>query len=221
MGIISAIGTLVKGKVLATTIVGSILVVGTGTALAATTTPAGQDVVNTITGHHATVTPTHQAHDGKGSPTAKDDENDGSKDCPGEPAAQQLATKFSLSDDSEGSSVQAICTLHNATFKGTVDNNDVTIDHALGYGEIEQLLTYAQSLAKKDNTTLTDDNVQMYIATALKNCGSTAIPVCVNTNVPADHSNNNNTNHDGGKPTASPTPHGDGKPTGTPTPHAN
>jgi hypothetical protein len=217
MGIMSAIGTLVKGKVLATTIVGSMLVVGAGTALAATS-PAGQEVVNTITGHHAT--PTHQAQNGKGSPTAEADENkkDGSKDCPGEPAAQQLATKFSLSDDSKGSSVQAICTLHNGTFK----DNDVTIDHALGYGEIEQLLTYAQSLAKNDNTTLTDDNVQTYLATALKNCGSTAIPVCVNTNVPNDHTNNSdNNNHDGGKPTVTPTPHGDGKPTGTPTPHAN
>jgi hypothetical protein len=215
MGIISTLGGLFKGKVLATTIVGSMLVVGGGTALAATS-PAGQDIVHNLTGNHATVTPTHQAHDGKASLTAEADENDkgGSKECPGEPAAQQLATKFSLSDDVEGSSVQVICTLHNGTFEGT--------DHNLGYGEIEQLLTYAQSLAGKDSATLTDDNVQTYVATALKNCGSTAIPVCVNTNVPDDHTNSSdNANHDAGKPTVTPTPHGDGKPTGTPTPHAN
>src|SRR5262249_3458936 len=149
-GIISTIGTLVKGKVLVTTIVGTALLVSGGAALAATTS-GGQDVVNTITGHHATMTPTHQAdtHD-KASPPAKDNaDKDSSKDCPGGSEAQQLATKFSLSADSKGSSVQAICTLHDGTFKGTVDNNGVTTDHALGYGEIEQLLTYAQSLAKK------------------------------------------------------------------------
>jgi hypothetical protein len=222
MGVFSMLGSLVKGKVLVTTIVGAALLGTGGAALAATTTPTGQDIVHSLTGVHATVTPTHQSGDmdkeTKASPTAKATEGsnkDGSKSCPGASEAQQLATKFSLSTDSKSSSMQVICTLHDGTFKGT--------DHALGYGEIDQLLTYAQSLAKKDNTTLADGNVQMYVATALKNCGSTAVAPCVNANMPDNHSNgsDNSNGHDAGKPTVTPTSHSDGKPTGTPTPHGN
>jgi hypothetical protein len=61
--------------------------------------------------------------------------------CPGQPEAQQLATTFSLS-------TQVICTLHDGTFQG--------VDHALGYGEIDQLLTDAEELAQDDNSTLDD-----------------------------------------------------------------
>lgn len=229
MSVFSVLGNLVKGKVLVTTLIGAAFVGSAGAALAATT-PAGQQVVQTLTGTHATATPTHQSdkdpNGGKGSPTARatetNDKGD-SKSCPGQPDAQQLATKYSLNIDSKSNAMQVICTLHDGTFQGTVDGKSVTTNHNFGYGEIDQLLIYAQSLAKKDNTTLTDSNVLMYVATALKNCGSTAVEVCVNTNVPDNHSNgsNNSNGSDNGKPTVTPSPtsHAEGKPTSTPTSH--
>ena len=230
MSVISMLGKLVKGKVLVTTLIGATFVAGTGVALAATS-PDGQSFVHNMMGTHATVTPTHEADDtgkdadgDKATPKANEENEHGdSSTCPGQPDAQKLATEFSLSTDAKGGSMQVICTLHDGTFKGTVDGNSVTTNHAHGYGEIEQLLTYAQSLAKKDSTKLTDDNVLTYVATALKNCGSTAIAVCVNANVPATPSDSSNNGHDmnGGKPTVTPTPHTDGKPTVTPTPHTN
>lgn len=230
MSIISMLGNIVKGKVLVTTLIGAAFVGSAGVALAATS-PGGQSFVHNMMGTHATVTPTHEADDtdkNANDPTpkaSKENEHEDSNACPGHSEAQELATQFSLSTDPKGSSIQVICTLHDGTFKGTVNGNSVTTNHALGYGEIDQLLTYAQSLAKKDSTKLTDDNVLTYVATALKNCGSTAIAVCVNANVPANHSNdgNNDNEHDmnGGKPTVTPTPHAEGKPTSTPTPHTN
>lgn len=257
MSVFSVLGNLVKGKVLVTTLVGAAFVGSAGVALAAT--PTGQQVVQTLTGTHAT--PTHQSDDAdkntnghaaspttttckmdddgasnqtdddknthgeKVTPTAtpcEENEEGNSNPCPDQPDTQRLATKYSLSTDSKSNSMQVICTLHDGTFKGTVDGKSVTTNHNLGYGEIDQLLTYAQSLAKKDNTTLTDSNVLMYVATALKNCGSTAIEVCVNTNVPDNPSSgsDNSNGHDSAKPTVTPS-HEDGKPTGTPTPHSN
>jgi hypothetical protein len=224
MGMISALTTLLKGKALVTTVLGLTLVGGTTAALAATT-PPGQSIVQNLTGVHATATPDHQNDDGDNNDDKESENNDkdDSKSCPGLPEAQQLATKFSLSTDSNSGSIQVICTLHDGTFQGTVNNEGVTTDHVLGYGEIDQLLTYAQSLAEKDNATLSDSNVESYVATALKNCGSTAVAVCVNANMPADDSNgsDNNNGHDSGKPTVTPTPHADGKPTSTPMPHGN
>jgi len=219
MGVGSILSNLLKGKILVTTLIGATLVVGTGVALAATS--PGKAVVETLTGIHATVTATHQAdtktdNDKATASATADSHNNDSKSCPGQPDAQNLATKFSLSTDSKSSSMQVICTLHDGTFQG--------LDHALGYGEIDQLLTFAQSLGKKANTTLSDSNLQTSVAAALKTCGSTPIVVCVNTNMPGNSNGDDNSNgHDSGKPTVTPvlTPHGDGKPTGTPTPRAN
>jgi hypothetical protein len=220
MKIVTVLSTLVKGKVLITALVGAALLGGTGIAMAAT--PTGNDLVQHITGVHATVTHTHQANkkvnDGTATPTANasgQNQKGGPNPCPGLPEAQKLAAKFALSTDVKNSSMQVICTLHDGTFQGTVDGKSVTTNHALGYGEIDQLLTYAQMLAKKNNETLTDGNVLNFVAMALKNCGSTAVAACVNTNQPP---NGNGHGMSGGKPTAIPTPHAGGKPMGTPTP---
>jgi len=250
MNILSALGSLVKGKVLVTALVGAALVGGGGVALAST--PPGHTFVDHLTGMHATVTPTHYAdRDRKGTATAceKDDTDDSnqangadkdtkatstvtatattctkneqanSKPCPGLPDTQQLATKFSLSNDSKSSVIQLICSLHNGTFQGTVDGKRVTINHPLGYGEIAQLLAYAQSLAKKNNQKLTDSNVLSYVATALKNCASTTVEACVDANMLGNHGSDNDSNRhntSGGQPPVIPTPHVDGKPDTTP-----
>jgi hypothetical protein len=228
MKVLTILSTLVKSKILVTTSIGVALVTGTGIAAAAT--PFGQDLVQHVTGAHATVTPTHEAddteNDGKAMSTANANGQGQKGDpssCPGQPEAQKVASDLSLSTDSGSNSMQVICTLHDGTFQGTVDGNSVTTDHALGYGEIGQLLTYAQSLAKENNDTLTDSNVLNYVSMALHHCGSTAVAVCVNANVPADTSDNTGDGHDmnDGKPAATPTPHADEKPTSTPTPHAS
>ncbi len=221
MNIINVLSGLVKSKILVTTVVAAALVGGSGAVFAAT--PTGNEIVQQITNAHATVTPTHEADkDGKASPTAHATEKDqkGNADsCPGQPRAQQLATNYSLSTDSKGSAMQVICALHDGSFQATVDGKSVTLDHALGYGEIDQLLTYAQSLATKKGEKLTDSNVKNYVATALKTCGSTPVVPCINDN--GGKPTSTPTSDTDGKPTGTPTPHADGKPTGTPTPHAN
>lgn len=231
MSILSVLGSIVKGKVIVTTLVGVALVGGAGAALAAT--PTGHDLVQTITGVHATATPTHEsdkdATHGTATPGAQD-QKDAHSACAGEPEAKNLATQFSLSTDAKGTALQTICALHDGTFKGTADGKNVTIDHALGYGEINQLLTDAQSMATKKGDKLTDSNIAQYVATILNSCGTTPLMACINTHgkptgtpTADDHGNKPTgtpTAEDhGNKPTSTPTPH-DGKPTGTPTPTA-
>jgi hypothetical protein len=206
MNIVTVLSGLIKSKIVVTTVAATALLTVSGVALAST--PTGNEIVQQITNTHATVTPTHEAD--KASPTAhatEHNQNGNSNSCPGQHEAQQLATKFALSTDSKGSAMKVICTLHDGSFQGTVDGKSVTIDHALGYGEIDQLLTYAQSLAAKKGEKLTNSNVQNYVATALKACGSTPVVPCINDN--------------GGKPASTPTPHADDKPESTPTPHAD
>lgn len=73
------------------------------------------------------------------------------------------------------------------------------------------LLTYANYLATHDKAnngnTLTDENVQSYLAEALQTCGTTPLEQCLKTNIPNYQPGNGNSN-------------GGGKPEGTPTPHA-
>ncbi|BCL82241.1 hypothetical protein ccbrp13_47060 [Ktedonobacteria bacterium brp13] len=209
---------LVKGKALVAAIVGAVLLGGMGIALAAT--PAGHTLVQNIVGVHATVSPTQESHQKDAHPATataaanKHGQNGNAPACAGLPAAQQLATKFSLSAASNGSAMQVICALHDASFQGTVDGKRVTTHQALGYEEIDQLLTYAQSLAAKKGEKLTTSNVQMYVATALNTCGSTSVALCTNSH-PAGSGQGNSR-----KPTNTPTPSANGRPTSTPTPHA-
>jgi hypothetical protein len=192
--------SLVSKKALMIALVVIAFVGGTGIALAAT--PAGHDLVQHLTGSHATASPTqksdqHGATHGIATATAnKQNPQGNTNSCAGQPKAQQLATQFSLSTESNGSAMLVICALHDGSFQGTVDGKSVTIDHALGYGEIAHLLTYAQSLAAKNGEKLTNSNVQTYVATALNTCGSTKVVPCASTPTPKA----------GGKPTSTPTP---------------
>ncbi len=231
MGLGSTIAATIKGKIIITAIVSTAILGGTGAALAAT--PAGQHLVQLITVNstqpvqhdNKSTVDSHTSDDKNG----KEDTNsatpsnasDKKKECARLPEAQNLATKFALSTDEKGASVQAICSLHAGSYTG--------LTHTLGYGDIEDLLTYAKYLASKDTTNtdgkLADSNVTSYLDAALKNCGSSPIAQCVKTNVPNDqHGNNSDTNnsnngnsndnkgdngnnHDNNaKPTSTPTP---------------
>jgi hypothetical protein len=202
--------TLLKGKIVITLLAGTLLVGGAGAVFAAAS--AEQQVVQSSAKAsptvHVTATPASQ---GKG---AQKDQNT----CPGLPDAQNLATKYQLSTDGKGAALTTICELHEGTFKGQSSNSTtVTASRVYGYGEIDQLLTYAQYLAAHDATNpggkLNDTNVSRYLAAALHSCGSSPLEVCLKTNIPNyqpgnnNGGNNNGSNNNGKKPTVTPTPH--------------
>lgn len=209
---------LLKAKA-AITAVTAVLVVGGATAAFAAT-PPGQGVMHNLMNGHATatVTATSQANHGKQGDSQS--QNHGNT-CPGQTDAQNLATTFGLSTDANGAAVQAICALHTGTFKGTTtDGASVTATRVYGYGEIDQLLTLAQSLDTKAGTKLSDANVSSSLADALHTCASAAsVAECVND----QHGNGNKPTTtptpNGNKPTSTPTPPNGNKPTSTPTPH--
>jgi hypothetical protein len=209
MSLGSTIVTAIKGKIVITALV-SLAVVGGGTAALAAS-PVGQNIAKSITA------PTHTATPDKQNDKNQDKQsNDHKNDCPGLADAQNLAKKFSLSTDSKGATIQLLCSLHDGTYKG--------LDHPLGFGEIEDLLTYAQYLAGHDKSAagakLTDETLSTYIATALKTCNNGSITACVKANMPAtqgkDGNNNGSSNGTDHGKSGTPTT---GKPTVTPTPH--
>ncbi len=211
--------TLLKGK-LALTAVASVLLLGGASAVFAAT-PAGRSVVQSISHTSSTAaTPTKgMKHSGQANGQNKQDHNA----CPGLSDAQNLAKAYGLSTTSSSAGVMAICALHQGTFKGTTTSGvAVNASRVYGYGEIDQLLTYARFLASQDemNTDgkLTDANVSSFLATALHSCGSTPLAVCLKTNIPNFQPGSHNGNGNGNKPTSTPTPNGN-KPTVTPTPH--
>jgi hypothetical protein len=127
-----------------------------------------------------------------------------------------------------------MCTLHEGTFKGnTTSGTAVKVSRGYGYGEVSQLLTYAQYLAGHDTANaggkLTDDNVSAYLSNALHSCGTTPLEKCLRTTIPGYQPGHGGqptatatgtpgrkpTGTPGGKPTRTP----GRKPTGTPTPH--
>jgi hypothetical protein len=213
---------LLRGKLVAAALV-SIILVGGATAVFAAA-PAGQNLVHTMTGSaHATVAPdvdrhanntrhanTQPAHDPHAS-------NSNTRNCPGLPAAQQLATQFALSSESKSPDIQAMCSLHQGTFKGTTPNGtSVSSKRVFGYGEIDQLLTYAHYLAGQDKahagSKLTSANAWSYLAEAIQSCGTTPLDTCLKTNIPGfQPGNHNNANQGNGN--------GNGRPRSTPTPH--
>jgi hypothetical protein len=218
------LGSLLRGKLLAFALV-SVAVVGGATAVFAAT-PTGQSVVHTITGSaHATATREADNQDNNSSDNGSHANNGNKNNCPGLPDAQRLATQFSLSTGSNSDDIQAICSLHQGSFKGATPNGtSVTSSRVFGYGEIDMLLTYAQFLATQDKTNasgkLTTDNARSYLAEAIQSCGATPLNTCLKTNIPNfqpgdGHNNDNgNGNHDnngdgnsGGMPTSTPTPH--------------
>jgi hypothetical protein len=226
----------VKGKLFVAVFAGVVLIGGATAAFAAS--PTGQHMIQSVTVAHqqsAAATPGAVGHENhsQGTPGA-------GNACPGLPEAQQLASAFSLSTDSAGDAVQALCALHQGTFKGTTPGGTaVASSRVLGYGEIEMLLTYAHYLAAHDTAnaggTLTSSNVGGYLAQALQGCGTTPLETCLKTNIPGfqpgtEHSgdpgtptatpgqdqNGHGHGNGGGKPPTTPTP--GGKPPTTPTP---
>jgi hypothetical protein len=207
---------LLKGKLIVVALL-SVVVVGGATAFAATTS-AGQDMVHALSGQaHATATPKVESH--ANSLQANNHHADKSKKntCSGLPDAQQRATLFALSTDSTGDDILALCALHQGTFTGTTPNGaSVSSKRVFGYGEIDQLLTYAQFLAGHDKANaggkLTSANARSFLAEAVQSCGTTPLVTCLKTNMPGFESgNSNDTSHGNGN--------GHGKPSSTPTPH--
>jgi hypothetical protein len=221
----SVFSHLLKGKLLAVALV-SIAVVG-GTAAMAASTPAGQHLVHALVGlTSATSTPAEPSPTrgtGRGA-TPTPGANRHAAICPGLPEAQNLAASFSLSTDSTGDAAQAICSLHLGTFKGTTPGGTaISSSRVFGYGEIQDLLTYARYLATHDasNTggTLTNSNARSYLAEALQRCGTSPLETCLATNIPGFHpGGNGQPTSTPTPPTSTPTPPSGGKPTSTPTP---
>ena len=204
---------LLKVKFLAIAVAGVVLAGGAAAVVAAT--PAGQQLFH-ATSHSAQVTKTTDAN--------QQNQKDQTNTCPGLADAQNLATHYSLSSASQSTAVQAICALHIGTFKGTTPGNkSVSSSRVYGYGEIDQLLTYASYLATHDKTNsvskLTDENVQSYLAEALQSCGASPLDPCLKTNIPNYQPGNGGNNGNGGG-NGNGNGNGGSKPTGTPTPHA-
>ena len=203
-----------RGKLVAAAIAGVIIVGGATAAFAAT--PAGQDLVHTLTGPaHTKVASNVDSQ--AGDPHANNQHaNSGNKStCPGLPDAQRLAGQFALSTDSTSGDIQAMCSLHQGTFKGTTPGGaSVSSSRVFGYGEIDQLLTYAQFLASHDQAhaggNLTSTNAQSYLAEAIQSCGTMPLVTCLRTNIPGFQPGNGNESSHG---------NGHGKPSSTPTPH--
>ncbi len=215
--------SLLKGKLIVVALV-SVAVVGGATAFAATS--AGQNLVHAITGQaHATATPGGDSHESNNQGANDQGANNQGADkgnkntCPGLPDAQRLAMQFALSTDSTSDDIKALCALHQGTFTGTTPNGtSVSSKRVFGYGEINQLLTYAQFLASQDKANasgkLTSTNARSYLAEAVQSCGTTPLMTCLKTNIPGfEPGKSNDTSHGNGnghgKPSSTPTPHGD------------
>jgi hypothetical protein len=183
----------------------------------------GHELTQQVVGVHATATSSsdqQKVNHGTATATAggqtsdQKDQKDQNHACVGLDEAQHVATQFALSTKSNANAVLVICALHDGSLKQTINGHTVTIEHALGYGEITQVLTYAQTFAVKQGTKLTDSNVQMYVATALQTCGSTPIVPCIHAQTTSGLSAN-------GKPDSIPTPHVNALPTSIPTLHVD
>lgn len=208
--------TLFQGKILVTVVASTLLIGGATAAFAAT--PTGQNVVQSLAHTHTsvTVTGTHDAHHGNRDDTPDQDH----QACPGMTDAQDVAADFHLSVSGQGAAVMAICALHAGTFQGTTPTGTTVSSHRVfGFGEVDQLLTYAQFLAAHDTANaggkLTDSNVSSFLAAALHSCGTIPLEVCLKQNIPNfqpgqgnhDDNGNGNGNGNGNKPTSAPTPH--------------
>lgn len=201
---------LLQGKLIVVALV-SVAVVGGATAFAATS--AGQGLVHAITDRaHATASPDVESHSNNHQAN-----NSNKNTCPGLPDAQRLATQFALSTASTGDDIQALCALHQGNFTGTTPNGtSVSSERVFGYGEIDQLLTYAQFLAGQDKANaggkLTSANARSFLAEAVQSCGTTPLMTCLKTNIPGFEPGNSNDASHGNE-------NGHGKPSSTPTPH--
>src|SRR5260370_13607294 len=199
-----------QGKLLVVGLV-SMAVVGGATAFAAT--PAGQGLVHAVAGQaRATATPDGESHGNTLQASTTHHADKSTKNtCPGLPDAQQLATQFALSTASTSDDIQALCALHQGTFTGTTPKGAaVASKRVFGYGEIDQLLTYAQFLAGQGTANsggkLTHANARGCLAEAVQSCGTTPLVTCLQTHLPGFQPGNSNENGHG-KPSSTPTPH--------------
>ena len=203
-----------RGKLVAAAIVGIVIVGGATAAFAAT--PAGQDLVHTLTGPaHTKVTSTVDSQAGDPHANNHQTNNDNKNTCPGLPDAQRLAGQFALDTASTSDDIQAMCALHQGTFTGTTLNGaPVSSKRVFGYGEIDALLTYAQFLASHDTANaggkLTSTNARGFLAEAVQSCGTTPLVACLKTNISGFKPGNANDGSHG---------NGNGKPSSTPTAH--
>ena len=212
-----------KGKFLVIALA-SLALIGGATAVFAAS-PAGQGMVHTIT-HSQSGTTKADIAGHKSNKSHDKDTNSHGASCPGLPEVKDLATQFALSTASTGDAIQAICALHQGTFKGTTSANaSVTSSRVFGFGEIDKLLTYAQFLASHDKANvagkLTDSNTRSYLAQALQSCGTTPLETCLKTNMPGfkPGTDNNSTGNTNSQHSNNGHDNGHGKPTSTPTPH--
>ena len=203
-----------QGKLIVVVLV-SVAVVGGATAFAATST--GQGLVHAIAGQaHAPATPDGESHGNTLQANTTHPADKSTKNtCPGLADAQQLATQFALSTASTSDDIQALCALHQGTFTGTTPKGAaVSSQRVFGYGEIDQLLTYAQFLAGQGAANaggkLTSANARGLLAEAVQSCGTTPLVTCLQTHLPGFQPGNSNESSHG---------NGHGKPSSTPTPH--
>jgi hypothetical protein len=197
-----------QGKLIVVVLV-SVAVVGGATAFAATS--AGQGLVHAIAGQaHAPAAPDGESHGNTLQANNHHADKSTKHTCPGLPDAQRLATQFALSTASTSADIQAVCALHQGTFTGTtLTGTSVSSKRVFGYGEIDQLLTYAQFLASHDTANaggkLTSANARGFLAEALQSCGTTTLVTCLKTNMSGvEPGNGNGGSH--GKPSGTPTP---------------
>jgi len=199
---------LLQGKLIVVVLI-VVAVVGGATAFAATS--AGQGLVHAIAGQaQATATPEGESHGKTPQANTTHQADTSTKNtCPGLADAQQLATQFALSTASTSDDIQAVCALHQGTFTGTTPKGAaVATKRVFGYGEIDQLLTYAQFLAGQDPAggKLTSANVRGFLAEAVQSCGTTPLVTCLQTNMSGfEPGNSNDASH--GKPSSTSTPH--------------
>src|SRR5260370_20664642 len=199
-----------QGKLIVVVLV-SVAVVGGATAFAATST--GQGLVHAIAGQaHAPATPDGESHGNTLQANTTHPADKSTKNtCPGLADAQQLATQFALSTASTSDDIQALCALHQGTFTGTTPKGAaVSSQRVFGYGEIDQLLTYAQFLAGHGAANaggkMTSANARGLLAEAVQSCGTTPLVTCLQTHLPGfQPGNSNESGH--GKPSSTPTPH--------------
>src|SRR5260221_10621543 len=201
---------MLQGKLVVVALI-VVAVVGGPSAFAATS--AGQGLVHAIAGQaQATATPQGESHGKTPQANTTHQADTSTKNtCPGLADAQQLATQFALSTASTSDDIQALCALHQGTFTGTTPKGAaVASQRVFGYGEIDQLLTYAQFLAGQGAANaggkLTSANARGLLAEAVQSCGTTPLVTCLQTHLPGFQPGNSNENGHG-KPSSTPTPH--------------
>lgn len=197
---LSNVLALLKSKALVT-ILAAVMIAG-GMTAAFAATPSGQTLLHTMPGQASPTTSSgHHPTPGnaEGTPGAQK-RDDGH---PGLAKAQHLASEFHLSTTNTDSAVQAICALHLNAFKGTTPpGKAASSSRVYGYGEIEQLLMLARSLATHN----AGANVRGLLAEALQTYASShSLPDCLKDNSSGPHPDNGNGNGNE-KLTTTPTP---------------